>query len=40
MKFYKKTTQKPDELPIPKEEIIESPLARVFNVLPATGQAN
>ena len=30
MKFYKKTTQKPDDLPIPKEEIIESPLARVL----------
>ena len=30
MKFYKKTTQKPDDLPIPKEEIVESPLARVL----------
>ena len=30
MKFYKKTKQKPDDLPIPKEEIIESPLARVL----------
>ena len=30
MKFYKKKKQTPDDLPLPKEEIIESPLARVL----------
>jgi len=30
MKYYKQKVNKPDDLPIPKEEIIESPLAKIL----------